>query len=413
MKVRFASARLLAVCSLVLMTATMLWSGASSAGAAKAKGTTIVIGTMEDETGTGSAGTITVGTDTMNAWVKWTNAHGGIAGHPVKLYSENDNDDPAQAQSDLNTLVNQDHIVALVGQDAEGTEPTWDAYMQKAGVPVIGGSGYSLAWTTDSMFYPVTTTVLSNVWAGEFVAKHANLTKQALLQCNTSTVCLGALPLIELGAKQLGVDLVYNETASTTATDYTAQCLAMKSSGAQIVEATVNNQLLARNCAAQGYHPVWEFANEDVTYSQMAATPQWNGGLGFSNAFPFWQSYPQTASYFSAMKKYASQYLPGGSKHNELGVASTAAWASGVVFANAVKNAAVPAGSTVTTADVINGLSMIQNSTNGGVTPPVSYGNGTTPSKPVPCFWLTKIKNAQWVAPNGLKTFCEPAADLG
>jgi hypothetical protein len=84
------------------------------------------------------------------------------------------------------------------------------------------------------------------------------------------------------------------------------------------------------------------------------------------------------------------------------GVASPASWSGGVVFANAVKNAKVPASQPVTTADVIKGLSMIQNSTNGGYTPPVSYGNGTTPSKQVNCFWIYTVKKSSYVSgPNG------------
>ena len=49
----------------------------------------------------------------------------------------NDNNDPAQAQSVLNNMISNDHIVALVGHNSS-TLPTWDTLMQSAGVPVIG-----------------------------------------------------------------------------------------------------------------------------------------------------------------------------------------------------------------------------------------------------------------------------------
>ena len=387
-------------------------SNTTGAASASPTGTPILIGTLEDQTGGSVAGTSTQGVDTMNAWVKWTNAHGGILGHPVKLVWANDNSDPAQAHSSLETLVNQDHIVALVGQNAEATEPTWDDFMKAAGVPVIGGAGYTTAWFTNPMFYPVTTTVISNVWAITYAGLQAGHSKQALLQCNNSTVCLSAIPLIKSGAKSQGVNLVYSETASATAASYLPECLSMKSSGATAVIPTVNNQLLARNCAQQNFHPVWIGSNADTTPAQLRATPEFNNLIGAVNTFPFWQSFPQTETYFQAMQQYAPAYMKGGSKSDTLSIVSPAAWASGVVFAKAITNAAVPAGSIVTRADLIRGLSMIQNSTNGGYTPPVSYGNGTTPSAQVTCFWLYHVENAAYVSTNGLNTSCEPQSDL-
>jgi branched-chain amino acid transport system substrate-binding protein len=402
--------------ALLMVLAAAPWTSSMANAASAAKGTTIVIGTMESQTGSGVSGTVTTGTDVVTAWVKWTNAHGGLDGHPVKLYTANDNDDPAQAQVELNKLVTQDHIVALVGQDAEGTEPTWAAYMAAQKVPVIGGAGYSTNWFTNPMFYPVTTTVLSAVWGGEYALKLEHIKKEALLQCNNASVCTSAVPLIQAAAKQNGIDLVYSETASETATDYTAQCLAMKASGATAVEATVNDELLARNCATQGYKPIWVFADNDVTYAELKDTPAFNGALGFSDAFPWFSAkdFPQYSAYYDAMKKYASEYLPGGSKwaSEAEGLIPGASWASGVVFGNAIKNADVPADKPVTSADVVRGLSMIQDSTNGGYTPPVSYGNGTTPSQQVPCFWLDKVVKSQWAPIDGTKTFCEPTSDL-
>jgi hypothetical protein len=135
--------------------------------------------------------------------------------------------------------------------------------------------------------------------------------------------------------------------------------------------------------------------------------------VGVSGAFPWWQQGVQTADFFRAMRLYAPEYLPGGSKRDQTSVVAPAAWSGGVVFANAVKNAAVAPGAIVTRADVIGGLSLIQNSTNGGYTPPVSYGNGKTPSKQVACFWRYHVENAQYVSTNGLQTSCEPASDLG
>lgn len=394
-------------------------SGSTGGSPAQATGTTIPIGTIETETG-GAGGTAntTLGTDTVKAWVSWTNAHGGISGHPIKLYTANDNNDPAQAQSDLTSMIHSDHIVALVGQDAAGTQPTWDKLMSDAGVPVIGGPAYTTDYNTNPDLYSTVTTVETAVYGGEYVIKQEGYKTQALLQCNNESVCVAAVPLIKLGAQALGINMVYSQTASDTATDYTAQCLAMKSSKAQVLEPTVNNQLLAANCKQQGYNPVYVVADDSFTIASIKATPSFNGAIGFRQAFPTAQQFPQTAEYFNAMKQYAPQYLAGGSKADQnIGLVSGASWSGAYVFGEGVQNANVPAGQTVTTADVKRGLSMIpQGSTNNGYTPPVYYGNGTTtPEKAVTCFWTDKIVNDNYQIIGSLSSVssqCEPSSLL-
>jgi len=385
--------------------------------AAPATGTPIPIGTIETQTG-GAGGNTTLGTDTVKAWVSWTNAHGGINGHPIKLYTGNDNNDPAQAQAALNNMINNDHIVALVGHDSPGTQPTWDKLVSGAGVPIIGGPAYTTDYNTNPDMYSTTTTVETAVYGGEYATKQQGYTKQALLQCNNTSECVAAVPLIKLGAQALGIDLVYSQTASETATDYTAQCLAMKSSGAQVVEPTVNNQLLAANCKQQGYTPVYVGADDIFSTTQIKSTPEFEGALSFRQAFPTSQQFPETAEYFDAMKQFGSQYMPGGGKADQnAGIVSGTSWASAYVFGEAIQNAAVPAGQTVTTADVKKGLAMIpQGSTNHGFTPPVYYGDGsTTPEKAVSCFWIDKIVNGNYQLIGGIdsvSTQCEPASLL-
>lgn len=397
-------------------SATTGGSGSTGTTAAPATGAPIAIGTIETQTGAaGATGTNTLGTDSVKAWVSWTNAHGGIGGHSIKLYTANDNNDPAQAQSALNKMINSDHIVALVGQDATGTQPTWDKLMSDAGVPVIGGPAYTTDYNTNSDLYSTTTTVETAVYGGEYVIKQEGYKKQALLQCNNSSVCVAAVPLIKLGAQSLGIDLVYSQTASQTATDYTAQCLAMKASGAEVVEPTVNNQLLAANCKQQGYNPVYVSADDNFTVAEIKSTPAFEGAIGFRQSFPTSQQFPETKEYFDSMNQYASQYMPGGSKadQNGSGQVSASSWSGAYVFGEAIKNANVPAGQTVTTDDVKRGLAMIpQGSTNNGFTPPVYYGDGkTTPEKAVACFWTDKIVKGKYQLIgelNSVANQCEP-----
>jgi len=62
------------------------------------------------------------------------------------------------------------------------------------------------------------------------------------------------------------------------------------------------------------------------------------------------------------------------------------AYVAAEVFQKAIENADVPAGTAVTRADLIKGLSMFKDETLGGITPPLSYGDGTKPNPGEPCF---------------------------
>jgi branched-chain amino acid transport system substrate-binding protein len=54
------------------------------------------------------------------AWSKWVNAHGGINGHPVTLYAEDEGCDQARSISAVKDLVENKHVLALVGISTPG-----------------------------------------------------------------------------------------------------------------------------------------------------------------------------------------------------------------------------------------------------------------------------------------------------
>jgi branched-chain amino acid transport system substrate-binding protein len=338
-------------------------------------------------------------------------------GHPVKVVALNDNADPAQAKSDLTTLVEQDNVLAIVGNDASSTEPTWAPYILAHKTPVIGGTAYSANWFTNPYFYPATTTVVSNVWAQPYTVKtlQPNNPKIASLLCSNATVCQGATKIIAGAAQQLGIPIVYNQTADAAAASYTPQCLSMKSSGATaIIPSGINYVNVIRDCKRQSYNPLVITTNYGPTPSAIHQNPSELVGLvGPAPAFPPFQPFPQTQGYFNLLTKYASAYLPGGSQYNSTVLQAAAdAYVAAQVFAKAIQNANVAAASTVARTDLIRGLSMFNNETLGGLTPPLTYSDGTKPNPQVKCFYLYKTNNTtaayETVPPNTLKLYCQP-----
>src|SRR5262245_28562907 len=240
---------------LVVGLCASLVSTSVAVAASKPSGTPILIGQIATETGAaGQTGRITTARDGLEAWVKWTNAHGGINGHPVESKTIDDKADPAQSASALRELVEQDHVLAIVGQ-ATGIEATWKDYIAGAGVPVIGGPAYSANWFTQPMFYPATTTVVSNIYGFIDAGATKGKKKLASILCSTSTICQDARPITVDAAKRLGMTVVYDGSADPSAASYTPQCLAMKDAGADVISPQgIPKVNLLRDCQRSEEH---------------------------------------------------------------------------------------------------------------------------------------------------------------
>src|SRR5215470_17212148 len=100
----------------------------------KATGTPIPLGTIA----TNQPGTSF--TDIPNmvaAYFDWVNANGGINGHPIKLYIETEQTNPAQIAADAHKLVQTDHVVGIVGNTSILECTINHSYWEKLGYFVV------------------------------------------------------------------------------------------------------------------------------------------------------------------------------------------------------------------------------------------------------------------------------------
>ena len=82
----------------------------------------------------------------LEAWADWTNANGGINGHQVKLIAMDTGFNPSTALAEVKQLVEQDHIIALVGEQTS-FDATFATYLQQKGIPAVGAGLYTQAWS--------------------------------------------------------------------------------------------------------------------------------------------------------------------------------------------------------------------------------------------------------------------------
>ncbi len=127
-------------------------SGASNSTSAcgkkpgvKATGTPIPIGTID----TKQPGTdFSDGPNMITAYYNCVNANGGVNGHPVKLYVIYDQTQPAQVAAAAKQLIQQDHVVGIVGV-FDLLECTIDqSYWKQLGIYEMGAGIAPECWST-------------------------------------------------------------------------------------------------------------------------------------------------------------------------------------------------------------------------------------------------------------------------
>jgi len=111
----------------------------------KATGSPINIGTID----THQPGTdFTDGPNMINAYFACVNANGGINGHPLKLFVELDQTNPAQITADAKQLIQSDHVVAIDGV-FDLLECTLDAtYWKQLGIYEMDAGISPECWST-------------------------------------------------------------------------------------------------------------------------------------------------------------------------------------------------------------------------------------------------------------------------
>jgi branched-chain amino acid transport system substrate-binding protein len=406
------SVRIAVSSALLAVALPFVISGGAASASSSPKGTPLVIGSIQEETSSTATGSSLEGAQSLQAWVKWTNAHGGINGHPVQVTILDDKGDPAVGLADAQTLVQTDHVIAILNQTASVTDATWASYVLAQKIPVIGGLQIDALYFTNPMFYPVGGTVVANIWGQMKSAAVQGVKKIGVVLCTETPACAQAQPLFKSEAESVGMSVVYDSLASETQVSYTAECLAAKQAGVQAMAAYVNDIVFARDCSRQGFKPKWISADGGPGIPTIDAAPALGNAVGSD---VHWlcntPEVPATASFYEGMKKYAPQWLKGGKMYSEASETDVdcSSWDAGAAFTQAILNADIAPSAKATNLDVIQGLSMFKNETLGGFSPPLTYSNGTAPNPQAKCVYLYKWKGTTEIpVPGPNKYTCQP-----
>ena len=377
----------------VTSPASSATSGTTAAGATPT-GAPILLGNIGDYSNA-QLGAMPDDQATPKAWVDWTNAHGGINGHPVKLFQVDDKGDPGLAVAGAHSLV-ADHVLAVVGNSDVGLELAYVPYLAQHNTAMIGGDDYDSIWETNPNLFPTMATVSVKGYADDYAAKYGAASAMVGAYCTEVAACLQDVQAQKTAAPQVGISYTIGPTAQFVQPNFTAQCEVMAKYHAQAYyfsSAVPGIAQMAGDCLRQGFSGFWVLPQPDN--SQLSAAGLDKKSFGQDLQLSYFVQNAATQDFRSAMAQYAAG-VP-------IQIDSLRIWASFDVAKKALEN--VP-NDALTSQTMKNGLYMIKGFTDNGITPPLTYVTGQPTV--VSCFELWGISNGQFTLPKGDTFVCDP-----
>jgi branched-chain amino acid transport system substrate-binding protein len=368
-------------------------AGTGAAAPTVANKSTVKIGQLG--TFSGVLGAVSgVGPKVMGAWVAYTNAHGGLNGHPVDVIVADDQGDPSTAVTLARRLVENYKVLMMAGNFQAFGFPQLETYMRSKNVPFIG-DGVDPGWYTSPVAYSVVPPASDQIVKGLQYFVNTGARKLGMLYCVEISQLCGYLH-DEVIKSAVGKYVVQAYQVSLVAPSYTSQCLRLKQAGVEVLYLlmeTAGAARAAKDCAAQGYTPKIELLSVAAT-AEMPQIAALNGTLIPAGIVPPTATgIPGLDKYREVLKTYAPTVGDSGFSLYTFACAEMV----GLVGRNLPDNP--------TPTDFLAGLWKVKNETLGGLTVPLTYTKGAG-AHAQPCAFIWGTQNGKWAAPLGIKPIC-------
>ncbi len=336
------------------------------------------------------------------AWVADVNARGGLARHPVRLIFGDDGGDPSRSLALAKRMVEQDKVIALFGGQMALTLQAITPYLEEKQVPFVHNTPSAPDTDKSPMVFNSTTGSTDGTqWAHIAGLRKFNSDKKkaAILYCREAQTC----PLLAAGAKKYataaGLQVVNEAQVSLAQPDYTAEVIAARNAGAEMLIPVLENASvvrLIRSAKRQGWSPAIssQMAMHDERFITLGGAD--TEGVVMGSEVPWATSpHPVMVQYRAAIDRY----VPGGIKAS-LGAA---------VFVDGRLLELISAGfpPEPTSADILKGLWALRGETLGGLLPPITFPREGGHARTNPCVIPAIVQGgkfvegAEWVCPPG------------
>jgi branched-chain amino acid transport system substrate-binding protein len=225
------------------------------------------------------------------------------------------------------------------------------------------------------------------------------------MACAETPACAQAAAVYETVAPAEGVEYKGAQTVAAADPNYSAQCLALKDSGADAVALFVGAGTairIAQDCAAQDYHPVWVGSTVDKSFPSVA---EFDGMVGYALTAPWFLAETPEQQLFQDV--VASTIDDLSSTSEQYGKTTAITWAGLRLFQKAAE-AATAGGDDLTSESLTEAIKAIPvaDSTLDGFIGEVDYSRPSTQQGA--CYYVIALEGGEWTAPSGGEPVCLP-----
>ena len=162
---------------------------------------------------------------------------GKIGGLPVRFVVEDDQGKPEEAATVVQKLVNQDGVLAVIGEVASGRSLAAAPICQAAGVPMISPSSTNPKVTEvgDFIFRMCFIDPFQGTVMAKFTAQNLALKKVAILTDNKNAYSVGLTQFYKESFEKLGGEIVTEQSYGSGDTDFRSQLTAIKAKHPQAI----------------------------------------------------------------------------------------------------------------------------------------------------------------------------------
>jgi branched-chain amino acid transport system substrate-binding protein len=338
----------------------------------------------------------------VSAWVDSVNAHGGVDGHPLELFSYNDHGSASASLADVQRLVWIDHVVAIVGE-ASLQAPGWAGYLRSVQVPVVGGIAFPPAVATSDDYFASVAPLAMQAVGAVALARSAGAKHLGVLVCSGGQSCDQLATLADGAAALADIRKVTRVVVHSGPKGLAKTCGGLRAAGVDallVASATATAPALLAACQQIGYHPLL-VGLASLFPDSWLGDGQLDGMLlASSNANAGDTSLPAIAAFRAALSRYAPRVLSDSATDSQL----LGPWSGGLLFAAAA--AADGTDGVPNAAALRRGLLALHGETLDGLSPPLSFA----PKSPslVPCYFSEQLQAGQLVALHHDQPSCVP-----
>ena len=162
---------------------------------------------------------------------------GKIGGLPVRIVVEDDQGKPEEAATVVQKLVNQDGVLAVIGEVASGRSLAAAPICQAAGVPMISPSSTNPKVTEvgDYIFRMCFIDPFQGTVMAKFAAQNLSLKQVAILTDNKNAYSVGLTQFFKEAFVKLGGQIVTEQSYGSGDTDFRSQLTAIKAKKPQAI----------------------------------------------------------------------------------------------------------------------------------------------------------------------------------